>query len=67
MLFLASATLSKVEASRADRPYYIYLLSVFSSMWLITRLRIGDQTLYDPPIDDRFWEVQPFIDRRNRE
>jgi hypothetical protein len=57
--FNVADALAKVEASRADRPDEIYLLSAFSSVWLITRLRIGDQTLYDLPVDDRFWEVQP--------
>lgn len=57
--FNVADALAKVEASRAGRPDEVYLLSVFSSMWLIARLRIGDQTLYDLPIDDRFWEVQP--------
>jgi hypothetical protein len=51
--------LFQVEASHSDHPDEIYLLSVFTSMWLITRLRIGDRTVYDMPVDDRFWEVQP--------
>jgi hypothetical protein len=57
--FNVADALAKVEASRADRPDEVYLLSVLSSMWLITRLRIGDQTLYDLPIDNRFWEAKP--------
>jgi len=48
-----------VEASRTDRPDEIYLLSIFTSMWLIIRLRIDDKTLHDMPDDGRFWEAQP--------
>lgn len=57
--FKAADALASVEASRTDRPDEVYLLSVLSSMWLVTRLRIGEQTLYDLPVDDRFWEVEP--------
>jgi hypothetical protein len=57
--FNVADALASVEASRADRPDEVYLLGVLSSMWLVTRLRIRDQTLYDLPIDDRFWEVEP--------
>jgi hypothetical protein len=57
--FNVADALARVEESRADRPDEIYLLSVFTSMWLITRLRLGDKTVYDMPVDDRFWEVQP--------
>ena len=57
--FDVADALAKVEASRTNRPDKIYLLSVLTSMWLITRLRLGDKTLYDLPIDDRFWETQP--------
>ncbi len=57
--FNVADTLAQVEASRTDQPDEVYLLSVFSSMWLITRLRIRDQTLYDLKVDDRFWEVEP--------
>jgi hypothetical protein len=48
-----------IEGSTKNRPDEIYLLSVFSSMWLITRLRVRDKTLYDMPVDDRFWETEP--------
>ena len=57
--FVVADTLAKVEASRPDRADEVYLLSVLSSMWLVTRLRIADQTLYDLSVDDRFWEVEP--------
>jgi hypothetical protein len=51
--------LIEVEASSANRPDEVYLLSVFTSMWLITRLRLDDRTLYDLPVDERFWETHP--------
>ncbi len=51
--------LAKVEASRTDRPDEIYLLSAFTSMWLITRLRSDHNSFYDLPLDNRFWEVNP--------
>ena len=57
--FVVADTLANVEASRPDRADEVYLLSVLSSMWLVTRLRIADQTLYDLSVDDRFWEVEP--------
>lgn len=57
--FDVADALAKVEATRTDRPDEIYLLSVFTSMWLITRLRYDHDTLYDLPIDGRFWEVDP--------
>ena len=57
--FNVADALAKVEASHGDWPDEVYLLGVLSSMWLITRLRIGNQTLYDLPVDDRFWEVEP--------
>jgi len=57
--FNVADALAQVETSRTDRPDEVYLLSVFTSMWLITRLRLDDRTLYDLPVDDRFWETQP--------
>jgi hypothetical protein len=57
--FNVADALAKVETSRTDRPDEIYLLSVFTNMWLITRLRIDDETLYDMPVDRRFWETHP--------
>jgi hypothetical protein len=57
--FNVADALAEVEASRTDRPDEIYLLSVFTSMWLITRLRSDCSSLYDLPIEDRFWEVRP--------
>jgi hypothetical protein len=56
--FHVADALAQVETSRTDRPDEVYLLSVFTSMWLITRLRLADRTLYDLPTDDRFWETQ---------
>jgi hypothetical protein len=55
--FNVADALAQVEASRTDRPDEVYLLSVFTSMWLITRLRLSDKTLYDLPVDDRFWQA----------
>ena len=49
----------QIEGSGARRPDEIYLVSVFTSKWLITRLRVGDATLYDMPVDDRYWETDP--------
>jgi hypothetical protein len=59
--FNVADTLFQIEESRADRPDEVYLLSVFTSKWLITRLRVGDRTLYDLPVDDRFWEAAPAL------
>jgi hypothetical protein len=57
--FNVADALFQIEGSRSDRPDEVYLLSVLTSMWLITRLRVGGTTLYDIPVDDRFWETQP--------
>jgi hypothetical protein len=43
----------QIERSTTNRPDEV------TSMWLITRLRVGDTTLYDMPMDDRFWETNP--------
>ena len=51
--FNVADALAQIEASRTDRPDEIYLLSVFTSMWLITQLRLDDKTLYDLPVDDQ--------------
>jgi hypothetical protein len=59
--FNVADALAHVEASRTNRPDEIYLLSVFTSMWLITRLRIDDKTLYDLPVDERFWETDQSV------
>jgi hypothetical protein len=48
-----------IEEGIVDRPDEIYLLSVLTSLWFVTRLRIGDSTLYDMPVDDRYWETHP--------
>ena len=57
--FNVADALEQVEASRTDRPDEVYLVSILSSMWLITRLRINDKTLYDLSVDERFWETDP--------
>lgn len=57
--FNVADALAEVEAPRTDRPDEIYLLSVFTDTWLITRLRLDDKTLYDIPVDSRFWETHP--------
>lgn len=57
--FNVADAVAQVETSRTDRPDEIYLLSVFTSKWLITRLRLDEKTLYDLPVDDRFWEALP--------
>jgi len=57
--FNVADAIAQVETSRTDRPDEIYLLSVLTSKWLITRLRLDDKTLYDLPVDDRFWETLP--------
>jgi len=49
----------QIEASSTNRPDEIYLLSVFTSKWLVTRLRVGDRTLYEMPVDHRYWETDP--------
>lgn len=59
--FNVADTLFQIEGSSADRPDEVYLLSVFTSKWLITRLRVGDRTLYDLPMDERFWETDPAL------
>lgn len=59
--FVVADALIEIEGSRVDRPDEIYLLSVFRSVWLITRLRLGDMTLYDLPVDDRYWEAPPEV------
>jgi hypothetical protein len=57
--FNIADALLQIEGSSTNRPDEVYLLSVFSSMWLVARLRVGDTTLYDMPVDDRFWETHP--------
>jgi hypothetical protein len=57
--FNVADVLAQVEASSRNRPDEVYLLSVFTSMWLVTRLRQDDQTLYDLPVNERFWETHP--------
>lgn len=57
--FNVADALAQIEESSTDRPDEVYLLSVFTNMWLITRLRLDDRTLYDLPIDERFWETHP--------
>jgi hypothetical protein len=57
--FNVADALFQIEGSSADRPDEVYLLSVFTSKWLITRLRVGGTTLYDMPVDERFWETDP--------
>jgi hypothetical protein len=57
--FNVADALLQIEGSSANRPDEVYLLSVFTSMWLVARLRVGDTTLYDMPVDDRFWEAYP--------
>jgi hypothetical protein len=57
--FKVADALVQIEGSSTNRPDEVYLLSVFTSKWLITRLRVGDRTLYDMPVDDRFWETDP--------
>jgi hypothetical protein len=59
--FNVADTLFQIEGSSADRPDEVYLLSLFTSKWLITRLRVGDRTLYDLPVDERFWETDPAL------
>jgi hypothetical protein len=57
--FSVADTLFQIEQGIVDRPDEIYLLSVLTSLWFVTRLRVGDVTLYDMPVDDRFWETHP--------
>jgi hypothetical protein len=57
--FSVADALFQIEGAAADRPDETYLLSVLSSLWFITRLRVGDRTLYDIPVDERFWETHP--------
>jgi hypothetical protein len=57
--FVVADALAEIERSAGDRPDEVYLLSVRPSRWLIIRLRVGEQTLYDLPIDERFWEIDP--------
>jgi hypothetical protein len=57
--FSVADALFEIEGSNTNRPEEVYLLSVFTSKWLITRLRVGSTTLYDMPVDERFWETGP--------
>jgi hypothetical protein len=57
--FVVADALTAIEAEKTQRPDEVYLLSVFTSMWLITCLRRGDVHFYDIAIDDRFWEEHP--------
>jgi hypothetical protein len=57
--FNVADALLQIEASRAERPDEVYLVTVLTSRWMIVRLRVGDITLYDMQVDDRFWETQP--------
>jgi hypothetical protein len=57
--FNVADALLQIEGSSANRPDEVYLFSVFTSMWVVARLRVGDTTLYDMPVDDRFWETHP--------
>lgn len=57
--FNVADALAKVEAQRTERPDEIYLLSIFTSTWLITRLRYDSRNLYDFSVDERFWEAHP--------
>ncbi len=59
--FNVTDAIIQIEGSTTNRPDEIYLLSVFTSTWFITRLRVGDKTLYDMPVDDRFWETDPSV------
>jgi hypothetical protein len=57
--FTVMDALLDIERSSIRWPDEVYLLSVFTSKWFITRLRLGATTLYDMPVDDRFWEADP--------
>jgi hypothetical protein len=57
--FVVVDALNEIEAARTERPDEVYLLSVFTSMWMIACLRRGDVRFYDMPVDDRFWETKP--------
>jgi hypothetical protein len=49
----------QIEAEHAERPDEVYLVSVLTSRWFIVCLRRDDTTMYDLPVDDRYWETQP--------
>jgi hypothetical protein len=57
--FKVADALFQIEGSSTNRPDEVYLVSVFTSMWLITCLRLGDRTFYDMPVDHRYWETKP--------
>jgi hypothetical protein len=59
--FNVADALAQIETSNTDRPDEVYLVSILSSRWFITRLRIDDKTLYDLPVDERFWEIDPSV------
>jgi hypothetical protein len=57
--FSVADALFQIEAEHTDRPDEVYLVSVLTSRWFITCLRRGDTTMYDMPVDDRYWETKP--------
>lgn len=57
--FNVADALLQIEASSAERPDEVYLVTALPSQWIIVRLRVDDITLYDMEVDDRFWETQP--------
>jgi hypothetical protein len=54
---LRQLTAAQVPWVSADCPDEVYLVSILSSRWFITRLRIDDKTLYDLPVDERHWKM----------
>jgi hypothetical protein len=57
--FRVGDALFQIETLHTNRPDEVYLISTSSSVWFVIRLRIGDESFYEMPIDDRYWEVSP--------
>jgi hypothetical protein len=59
--FLVGDALFEIEKTIADRPDEVYLVSTAASRWFVIRLRIGNTTFYDMPVDERYWETGPTL------
>jgi len=55
--FAVCDALLEIESLVADRPDEVYLFSTGASIWFAVRLRIDGTTLYDMPVDSRYWET----------